>query len=71
MEILIQAAEQLPPQIQALAQLAAKEGYEPLTRLIEEYQSGKNRFDQKGEVLLLAYDQDQLIACGEIGRAHV
>ena len=44
MEILIQAAEQLPPQIQALAQLAAKEGYEPLTRLIEEYQSGKNRF---------------------------
>lgn len=41
MEILIQAAEQLPPQIQALAQLAAKEGYEPLTRLIEEYQSGK------------------------------
>ena len=47
MEILIQAAEQLPPQIQALAQLAAKEGYEPLTRLIEEYQSGKNRFDQK------------------------
>ena len=68
MEILIQAAEQLPPQIQALAQLAAKEGYEPLTRLIEEYQSGKNRFDQKGEVLLLAYDQDQLIACGGLNQ---
>lgn len=68
MEILIQATEQLPPQIQALAQHAAKEGYEPLTRLIEEYQSGKNRFDQKGEVLLLAYDQDQLIACGGLNQ---
>ena len=32
--------------------------------MIEEFESGKNRFDKPNEFLLMAYDNGQLIACG-------
>ena len=68
MEITIRQAEQLPAQIENIAALAQHEGHVFIHRLIEEYRSGKNRFDQAGEQLLLAYDGDKLIACGGLNQ---
>lgn len=68
MEISIRQAEQLPKQIENLAALANQEGYAFIQRLIEEFQSGKNRFDQKGESLLLAFDGDTLVGCGGLNQ---
>ena len=49
MEISIRQADGLPAQIEQLAALARQEGYQFIYKLIEEFQSGKNRFDQSGE----------------------
>ena len=64
MNITIDKAEQLPTQIQELAKQAQKEGFQFVDRLIEEYESGKNRFNQPGEFLLFVYDDEKLIAWG-------
>ena len=64
MDIKIKRAETLPQDMIQLATLAEKDGYPHIHRLIEEYQSGKNTYQAAGECLLLAYDHDQLIACG-------
>jgi GNAT superfamily N-acetyltransferase len=68
MDISIRQADGLPAQIEQLAALSRQEGYQFIYKLIEEFQSGKNRFDQTGEFLLLAYDQDQLIGCGGLNQ---
>ena len=68
MEISIRQAEQLPKQIENLAALANQEGYAFILRLIEEFQSGKNRFDQTGECLLMAYDGNSLVGCGGLNQ---
>lgn len=41
MDIKIVTAEQLPDQIDTLATLARKEGYDLIDKLIEEYRTGK------------------------------
>ncbi|WP_336933021.1 GNAT family N-acetyltransferase [Acinetobacter bereziniae] len=64
MNILIQQVDQLPAQIQDLAAVAEKEGFQFIQRLIDEYQQGKNKFNRQGEFLLVAFDGDKLIACG-------
>lgn len=68
MNITIDKAEQLPTQIQELAKQAQKEGFQFVDRLIEEYESGKNRFNQPGEFLLFVYDDEKLIACGGLNQ---
>ncbi|AXY56577.1 N-acetyltransferase [Acinetobacter chinensis] len=68
MNIEIKTAEELPGQIGELAQQATKEGFNFVERLIEEFKSGKNRFDQHGEFLLFVYDDHKLIACGGLNQ---
>ena len=68
MNITIHKAEQLPAQITELAKQAQKEGFQLIDQLIEEYESGKNRFDQPGEFLLFVYDDEKLIACGGLNQ---
>ena len=68
MEISIRQSEQLPQHIENLAALATQEGYIFIQRLIDEFQSGKNRFDQMGECLLVAYDGDKLVGCGGLNQ---
>ena len=63
MKIEIQEVKELPEAISMLAQQANKEGFEFVTRMIEEFESGKNRFDKPNEFLLMAYDNGQLIGC--------
>ncbi|OTG77061.1 GNAT family N-acetyltransferase [Acinetobacter sp. ANC 4169] len=68
MNITIDKAEQLPEQIKELAKQAQQEGFQFVDRLIEEYDSGKNRFNLPGEFLLFVYDGDKLIACGGLNQ---
>ncbi|MDM1261981.1 GNAT family N-acetyltransferase [Acinetobacter indicus] len=68
MNIEIKEAQGLPEQIVELEKQASKEGFAFVQCLIDEYQSAKNRFDQPGEFLLFAYDQDKLIACGGLNQ---
>ena len=59
MNITIDQAEQLPAQIHELSKQAQKEGFDLIDRLIEEYDSGKNQFNQPGEFLLFVYDDEK------------
>ncbi|AUX89668.1 MULTISPECIES: GNAT family N-acetyltransferase [Acinetobacter] len=68
MDIKIVTAEQLPDQIDTLATLARKEGYDLIDKLIEEYRTGKNCFSQNNEFLACAYDGNKLIACGGLNQ---
>ena len=68
MNIEIKEAQEVPTQIQTLSKHAAQEGFDFVHRLIEEWESGKNRFNQPGEFLLFVYDGDQLVACGGLNQ---
>ena len=68
MDIRILKTEQLPEQMGQLAKLAQQEGYDFINKLIDEYQSGKNKFDQQGEALLVAFDETKLVACGGLNQ---
>ncbi|VVQ01295.1 hypothetical protein PS934_02544 [Pseudomonas fluorescens] len=54
----------LAPQIRELEAQAVAEGFRFLTRLISEWESGANRFDQQGECLLGVFRNGRLIAVG-------
>ena len=64
MSISIEQADYLPEQIHILAEFAHKEGFQHIQRLVDEYQQEKNLFNAHGEFLLLAYDDEKLVACG-------
>jgi GNAT superfamily N-acetyltransferase len=50
--------------VMPLAEVARQEGYSHILRIAEEWSSGINRFERRGESLLGAHDQGQLIAVG-------
>lgn len=50
--------------VMPLAEVARQEGYSHILRIAEEWSSGLNRFERRGESLLGAHDQGQLIAVG-------
>lgn len=68
MNIMIENAEQLSAQIQELAQHARQEGFTLVDKLIEEYTTGTNCFNQSGECLFFVYDDQKLIACGGLNQ---
>lgn len=70
MNILIEKVETLPAQMRELADCAAQEGFPFLHRLIEDYASGKNRFEQPGEAFIVARDGEKIIACGGLNVQH-
>jgi ribosomal protein S18 acetylase RimI-like enzyme len=51
----------LPPQLFDLEHEASTQGFKFLRRLIEEWHSGSNRFDQPGERLLMASDSGNIV----------
>ena len=63
-QIDIQLTTHLPPQIPVLEKEAVEEGFRFLTRLITEWNSGINRFNARGECLMAAYRNQQLIGIG-------
>lgn len=51
-----------------LAQAARDEGFAFLDRLVEEWETGVNRFDSDGELLFGAFDEGRLVATGGLTR---
>ena len=64
-DVVVRSVESLPAGIDALVAESEAEGFAFLTRLVREWQSGANRFDAPGEVLLVASVEGQLAGvCG-------
>ncbi|CAI8705726.1 putative acyltransferase [Pseudomonas sp. IT-196MI5] len=63
-ELVICKISGLAPQIRELETEAVAEGFRFLSRLIEEWENGANRFDQQGECLFGAFRNGRLIAIG-------
>ncbi len=66
-------------QLSILATLADAEGHEIVSRLVEDWRRGENRFDRSGEALLIALgpadivgvcglNRDPFVAEGQVGR---
>ncbi|KPC25824.1 GNAT family acetyltransferase [Pseudomonas syringae pv. cilantro] len=64
----IRKVTDLPPRILILEKEAAAEGFRFLSRLIDEWESGKNRFDAKGECLMAAFLNGCLVGIGGLSR---
>ncbi|WP_110950712.1 GNAT family N-acetyltransferase [Pseudomonas bohemica] len=64
----VQQIAALPAQLRVLEQEAITQGFRFLTRLIAEWESGANRFDEPGECLMAAYLNEQLVAIGGLSR---
>jgi GNAT superfamily N-acetyltransferase len=58
----------LPADVEDLRAEAAQEGFRFIDKLVAEWRSGTNRFDQPGEVLLGAIRANDLIAVGGLNR---
>lgn len=56
--------KQLPAGLASLANEARHESFLFLDRLVEDWESGANRFSRRGEVLYGAFDEDLLVAIG-------
>jgi GNAT superfamily N-acetyltransferase len=56
------------PTLEAMAQDAEAEGFRHVRRLVDDYRSGKNRFDQPGELLSGVVIDGSLIAVGGLNR---
>lgn len=63
-EVSIHQLTELPDEIRALEAGAIAEGFRFLTRLVAEWETRQNRFDQPGECLLGAFRNGRLIAIG-------
>jgi GNAT superfamily N-acetyltransferase len=63
-DLTIRQISALPPEIQVLEAEGVAEGFRFLTRLVADWKSGTNRFDQPGECLFGAFRDGQLIAIG-------
>lgn len=52
--------------LEPLLKASVSEGYRHVTRLVDDYQSGANCFDRRGELLLVARDQERTVlgVCG-------
>jgi GNAT superfamily N-acetyltransferase len=55
-------------EFEALTKMSLAEGYAFVQQLVDEYQSGTNRFDGQGGVLLGGYVEHELIAVGGVQR---
>ncbi|WJH41318.1 GNAT family N-acetyltransferase [Aliirhizobium terrae] len=56
--------ERLASDVAPLAEAAERDGYSHISRLVEEWESGSNRFNKSGEMLLGAFDGPSIIAIG-------
>jgi GNAT superfamily N-acetyltransferase len=54
--------------LEPLIQESLAQGFDFVNRLVTEYASGANRFDQPGEALFGVYDGQRLIAVGGLNR---
>lgn len=62
--LMIQQITALPVQIRDLEREAIEQGFRFVTRLIDEWESGANRFNAPGECLMAVYLGGQLLGLG-------
>ena len=67
-EVSIRELNELPEHIHVLQAQAMAEGFRFLTRLIVEWESQFNRFEQSGECLLGVFCKGQLVGIGGVSR---
>jgi GNAT superfamily N-acetyltransferase len=65
---ILRVDDRLPPGLEGLAQAAAAEGVRNVRRLIENWESGAQRFDQDGAALFAAVDGETVAAIGGVRR---
>ena len=65
---IVPLASLAPDAIAPLLHASRMEGLRLVERLVDEYESGANRFDHLGEVLLGAFADGQLIGVGGVNR---
>lgn len=58
----------LPAAFPKLIESAEAEGFQALTTLARNFESGTNRFDRPGEVLLTLWDREELLGVGGLNR---
>jgi GNAT superfamily N-acetyltransferase len=66
--LVVTRVTELPAEFERLVAESEREGFEFVRRLEREWQSGVNRFDQPGEVLLAAFVGGELAAIGGLNR---
>lgn len=59
---------ELPSAIARLVEIGRGEGFRFVERLVDEWETGANRFDGAGEVFLGAYAGDRLVGFGGLNR---
>ena len=62
--MVVKKIDHLPDRIGHLVRLSAVEGFRFLKRLVEDFESGENRFDQPGEALFAVLDKGTLLGIG-------
>lgn len=63
---LVTRIDQLPEGIDELLTRSEEEGYNFIRRLIADFDTGRNCFDQPGEALFAALDGERLVAIGGV-----
>lgn len=64
--MLVERINALPDDIDGLLVQSIDEGFNFVRRLIADFDTGKNRFDQPGEALFAALDGERLVAIGGV-----
>lgn len=64
--MLVERINALPDDIDGLLVQSIDEGFNFVRRLIADFDTGKNRFDQQGEALFAALDGERLVAIGGV-----
>lgn len=64
--MLVERINALPDDIDGLLVQSIDEGFNFVCRLIADFDTGKNRFDQPGEALFVVLDGERLVAIGGV-----
>jgi GNAT superfamily N-acetyltransferase len=64
--MIIRTIDSITPDIESLAVQASREDFDSVQRLVSEFASGTNRFDQAGECLLGVFDSGRMVGIGGI-----
>lgn len=62
----VKKIEKLPDEIEKLLEQSVVEGFNFVRRLVTDFDSGKNRFDQTGEALFGVFQGERLVAIGGV-----
>ena len=62
----IRRLHEIPESVHSLAEIASAEGHNNVLTLLQEYESGLNRFNKPGEALFAAYENGRIVGIGGV-----